>query len=103
MGVLTSDIPEGFITGISRRRAHRNPFTRQMEYGVAHLYKGTFSDVGQPMCKRGYEAEGDISIWRGNVGPKGICRVCLRRARAELEPVPWPVIDDVRSERLANK
>ena len=89
MGTITSNIPEGFITGLSRRRVWR---TRpgDVQYTVAHLYKGSFSDVGQPMCKNGYESAGDISIWRGNVGPKGICNVCLRRARAGLEPVPWP-------------
>jgi hypothetical protein len=93
MGILTNDIPDGYITGISRRRSHRSPFTREIMYPVAHLYKGTFSNVGQPMCKRGYEVEGDISIWRGNVGPKGICSVCLRRARAGLDPAPWPETD----------
>lgn len=90
MGILTRDIPEGYVVGLSRRRCHRNVFTREIEYGVAHLYKGEFSDVGQPMCKRGYEADGDISIWRGQAGPKGICSVCLRRARAGKEPAPWP-------------
>lgn len=82
MGIFTSNIPGGYITGLSRRKV---PLAK-----TSHLYKGTFSDPGQPMCKRGYEAAGDISIFRGNVGEKGICAVCLRRARAGLDPAPWP-------------
>ena len=89
MGIYTSDIPEGFIVGLSRRRVWRDR-TGEVQYTVSHLYKGTISAIGQPMCKRGYEEAGDISIWRGNVGPKGICSVCLRRARKDLAPAPWP-------------
>lgn len=89
MGVLTSDIPEGYITGLSRRRVWRDR-SGEVQYTVAHLFKGDFSDPGQPMCKRGYEADGTWSIWRGQIGPKGICSVCLRRTRANLEPAPWP-------------
>lgn len=82
MGILTSNIPEGYIVGLSRRRVPRAK--------LSHLYKGTFADPGQPMCKRGYEKAGDYSIWRGNVGENGICKVCLRRARAGMPPAPWP-------------
>jgi hypothetical protein len=89
MGVFTSDIPEGYITGLSRRRVTIGG-DGEIQYTVAHLYKGSFNSVGQPMCKRGYEAAGDISIWRGRVGPKDICKTCLRRARAGLSPSPWP-------------
>jgi len=81
VGILTSNIPEGFIVGLSRRRPGAK---------TSHLYKGTFSEPGQPMCKRGYESAGDYSIWRGNVGENGICAVCLRRARLNLTPAPWP-------------
>ena len=98
MGVLTSSIPQGYIPGLSRRRVWRDA-RGDVQYTVSHLYKGTFSDIGQPMCKRGYEEAGDISIWRGNIGPKGLCSVCLRRARAGLEPAPWPACDD---EQLAD-
>lgn len=76
-----SDIPDGYISGLSRRR--ENP-------RIAHLYKGDFSDPGQPMCRNGYEKAGDFSIWRNNIGPDGICKVCLRRAHANLDPAPWP-------------
>lgn len=89
MGILTSDVPEGYVIGLSRRRVWRGA-SGDVQYTVSHLYRGSFRDVGQPMCKRGYEEAGDISIWRGQVGPKGICSVCLRRARAGLKPAPWP-------------
>jgi len=89
VGILLASIPDGYISGLSRRRVWRNR-RGEVQYTVAHLYKGTFNEVGQPMCKRGYEAEGDISIWRNNIGPKGLCAVCLRRARAGLNPAPWP-------------
>lgn len=81
MGVFISDIPEGYVIGLSRRRISAK---------TSHLYKGDFHEPGQPMCKRGYEKEGDYSIWRGNFGENGLCKVCLRRARAGLDPAPWP-------------
>lgn len=93
MGDRYADLPDGYITGISRRRVRRGS-DGDVVYTVAHLYKGTFDDVGQPMCAHGYEEAGDISIWRNNVGPKGVCKVCLRRARAGLAPSPWPASED---------
>lgn len=93
MGILTSNIPDGYIPGLSRRRVTRDS-RGEVQYTVAHLYKGDYSDPGQPMCRNGYEKAGDISIWRGNIGPKGLCKVCLRRARAGLSPAPWPECDD---------
>ena len=89
MGVYTSDIPKGFILGLSRRRVWRDR-TGEVTYTVSHLYKGSFAKIGRPMCANGYEAAGDISIWRGNMSPKGVCTVCLRRARARLKAAPWP-------------
>ena len=91
MGILTTNIPDGYILGLSRRRVSSDA-KGNTQYTVAHLYKGDFSDVGQPMCKNGYEEDGDISIWRGNMGPKGVCKVCLRRARNGLDPAPWPSV-----------
>lgn len=86
-------IPEGYVLGLSRRQVRRvDGVVRYPNY--AHLYKGTYADVGQPMCARGYEKEGDISIWRGNGGEKGVCKVCLRRAFAGLKPAPWPRVND---------
>lgn len=43
MGILTSDIPEGYISGLSRRRVSRDK-SGEVQYTVSHLYKGTFSD-----------------------------------------------------------
>lgn len=74
-----TEIPEGYITGLSRVAADPQ---------VAHLYKGTFGDPGLPMCSRGWTRGTSYSIWRGNEGPKGVCKVCLRRARAGLDGVP---------------
>lgn len=79
MGILTNDIPDGYITGLDRNE----------DYAVAHLYKGDFADPGLPMCIRGWNrSDGDsYSIFRSVVGPRGICKVCLRRAREGKPPV----------------
>jgi len=55
----------------------------------AHLYRGTFSDPGWPMCRRGWNRDQGTaySIWRNNTG-LGICRICMRRAEQGLSPVP---------------
>ena len=67
---------------------------------VTHLYKGTFSEPGFPMCSRGwqrkwYDKDGKIedyeySIFRNNVSNAGICKVCQRRADAGLPPIERP-------------
>jgi ribosomal protein S14 len=55
----------------------------------SHLYFGNFDYVGDPLCRYGWnrdDDEGDgsgYSIWRGNTGKLGICRICLRRAKRE--------------------
>jgi hypothetical protein len=61
----------------------------------AHLYEiGEHSmDFGNPMCLYGWtdpNREG-YSIWRGNVGPKGICKICIRRAEEGLAGIECPV------------
>ena len=77
---MEATIPEGYIPGLDRNDEHL----------VAHLYKGTCADPGKPMCVRGWNrSHGDgYSILRNNVGPAGICKVCLRRAREGRPPVP---------------
>jgi len=72
-------IPEGYITGLHRIGDPR----------IAHIYEGTFSRPGLPMCRRGWTRpeEGSYSIWRNNEGPEGICGVCLRRAREGRRPI----------------
>lgn len=60
-----------YVTGLDRNDQHL----------VAHLYKGTFDNVGRPMCVRGWNrSDGQgYSIFR-NCGNR-ICKVCMRRAR----------------------
>ncbi len=73
-------IPDGYIAGLGRDYPHPN---------LAHLYKGTFADPGLPMCRRGWNRDGGqaYSIWRGNLGEGGVCRICLRRALEGKEGV----------------
>ncbi len=81
-------IPEGYVAGLVR-----NP--RAEIDCVAHLYKGDFVNVGDPMCKRGWNrGKGGYSVWRNVIGRKGICAICLRRARANLNPIPFPYEDE---------
>jgi hypothetical protein len=87
--VFVRPIPEGYVTGLVRDY----PYAR-----VAHLYKGTHSEPGWPMCKKGWNRDegASYSIWRGNEGTRGVCAVCIRRATKNLPPVPayGPYIDD---------
>lgn len=80
MGILTTNIPDGYIVGLGRDYPHPK---------TSHLYKGDFSDPGKPMCARGWNRDGgeSYSIWRGNHGVNGVCKICLRRARAGLPPI----------------
>ncbi len=71
-------IPDGYIAGLGRDFPHPP---------LAHLYDGDFRGPGLPMCARGWNRGNEYSIWRGNVGAKGICKVCLRRARKGLPGV----------------
>jgi hypothetical protein len=71
-----------YIEGLERTPGAETRF-------VSHLYAGTFSDPGLPMCWRGWNRYGGTaySIWRGNRGRRR-CRVCARRAKAGLPGVP---------------
>jgi hypothetical protein len=63
---------------------------RNEENVVAHLYKGTFDNPGEPMCLRGWNrSNGDgYSIFRGDINAvNGICKICLRRAQENKPPV----------------
>lgn len=57
----------------------------------AHLYTldGGCMDFDLPMCRHGWNRDDgeSYSIWRGNVGSEGICKICIRRANAGLEGV----------------
>ena len=75
---------------VIKRRQYVTGLDRNDQHLVAHLYRGTFNNVGDPMCLRGWnrsDGEG-WSIFRNNVGSAGICKVCLRRAHQKLNPVP---------------
>jgi len=85
--VWKNEIPEGYITGLSREAG-------ALERLVAHLYKGSFSDPGNPMCKRGWNRGYGYSIWRNNVGRRGICKVCLRRAGKGLPSVDLDELEE---------
>jgi hypothetical protein len=57
----------------------------------SHLYKlgEDIMDFGDPMCRYGWNRDGreSYSIWRGNIGRLGICKICMRRALAGLDGV----------------
>lgn len=67
---------------------------------VTHLYQGTFSEPGNPMCSRGWQRkyfdengkleDWEYSIFRNNVSEAGICQVCLKRAEKGLKPIVKP-------------
>ena len=63
---------------------------RNEENSVAHLYRGGFSNTGDPMCRLGWNRLDGFgySIWRNTATPDRICKVCLKRALARKAPVP---------------
>ena len=64
---------------------------------ATHLYDGTFSDPGLPLCKYGWTRmpyEYGYSIFRGNVSKKGICKICRRRADKGLNGVIIPQMEE---------
>lgn len=73
-------LPEGYILGQDRNDMNL----------VTHIYKGDFNNPGLPMCVRGWNrSDGSgYSIFRGNVGNVGICRICTRRMLEGKEGVP---------------
>lgn len=82
-----------YITGVFRGDNGENM--------VTHLYDGNFENPGFPMCSRGwqrkwYDSNGKVedyeySIFRNLISNAGICKTCLRRARANLPPIKKPV------------
>jgi len=81
-----------YITGVFRGDNGENK--------VTHLYQGDMTDSGFPMCSRGwqrkyYDESGNLedweySIFRNNISKAGICKVCLKRAYANLKPLEKP-------------
>ena len=55
----------------------------------SHLYRGTFQEVGAPLCPKGWRmgVVGDVSIFRGNTGGGGLCLRCIKAAD-KLGPNP---------------
>lgn len=77
------------------------PYMDNGENMVTHLYDGNFENPGFPMCSRGwqrkwYDSNGKVedyeySIFRNLISNAGICKNCLRRARANLPSIKKPV------------
>lgn len=79
-------VPKGYITGLGRDIPHPR---------IAHLYQGTFGDLGLGMCRYAYNRKEDgYSIWRGNEGIYGICKLCMNRAQKGLDGVDNPYYTD---------
>ncbi len=76
-------IPEGYRPGMDRSPdGHRK---------VTHLYTlgESIMDFDLPMCAKGWNRENGeaFSIWRGNISNKGICKICMKRAKKGLPGV----------------
>jgi hypothetical protein len=81
-----------YVTGVFRGDGGSNM--------VTHLYEGTFSEPGNPMCSRGwqrkwYDENGKLedweySIFRNNISSAGICQVCMKRAIKGLSSISKP-------------
>ena len=81
-----------YITGVFRGDGGQDK--------VTHLYDGSFSNPGNPMCSRGWHRryfddngkliDWEYSIFRNNISNKGICQVCLRRAMKGLPSIKKP-------------
>lgn len=81
-----------YVTGVFRGENGENL--------VTHLYQGSFSNPGNPMCSRGwnrkwFDVQGNIedweySIFRNNISNAGICKICFNRAVKGLLPIEKP-------------
>lgn len=74
-------IPDGYIAGLGRDTPHPP---------ISHLYRGTMDNPGWPMCHNGWNRDKgqSYSIWRNQIGEKGICKTCLNRIRIGRQPIP---------------
>ena len=70
---------------------YRPGLGRDINHKKAHLYTiGEHAmDFQLPMCRRGWNRDGGEgwSTWRGNIGDKGLCKICERRASQGLDGV----------------
>ena len=71
-----------YTTGVDRNSVSKGKKV------VAHLYRGAFHKPGAPMCRRGYSREDgcSYSIFRNQLFVP-ICKVCMRRAKQNKQPV----------------
>lgn len=97
-GIAYPGLPSGYIMGLGRDVPHPKR---------AHLYKGDFSDPGLGMCRYAYNRkEYGYSIWRGNDGELGVCKICYKRAMQGLDGIENPYyteahrLEDERLEKL---
>ena len=69
----------------------------------AHLYTigENIMDFQLPMCRYGFNRDSgtSYSIWRGNVGEEGICKICVKRAAKGLDGIPFPEEESPLSTR----
>lgn len=66
-----------------------------------HLYEGTHRSPGRPLCKYGYTdgyKYGSYSIFRGNRGELGLCKLCEKRAEKGLGGFPHPEWEITKDE-----
>jgi len=68
---------EGYITGMDRSKDWLDSLS-------AHIYAGTFDAPEYGLCKRSMDSGGGFSIFRNNVGRKGICKICMRKLMRNL-------------------
>ena len=71
----------GYVTGMGR-----NPGEEKQ---CSHLYAEYDDGTYLPMCRKGWNRSdgGRFSIFRGNIGQKGVCKVCQRNADAGKQGV----------------
>lgn len=77
-GLLFQAKMPGYILGLERTPGAENRF-------MSHIYQGTFSEPGDPLCPKGWNRDNgeSYSIWRNNLG-RGICGNCMRKLLKEL-------------------
>ncbi len=83
------EVPKGYIVGMGRD--HPYPL-------MSHLYQGEYDDLKGPMCPHGANRNdgNSFSIWRGNVGANGICKMCMKRAKQGLNHI-WKEEEDAKN------
>lgn len=81
-----SDIVPGpeYVLGMDR--------STQGKYMRSHYYLLKNGEY-EPMCRFAWNRDDgeSFSIWRGHMGNRGLCKICLKRAQQGLGGVrPWP-------------